>query len=110
MSPTQPTPRDPAADARRRAQIKNRTASLRTLGTAGAIAALGIFTGLSATHQRPAAATSSATARVAAGESASSQALSGATVATLTNTPTAQIQSGISVASGNGVATSSSTS
>ena len=109
MSPTPPTPRDPAADARRRAQIKSRTASLRTLGTAGAIAALGIFTGLSATHQSPAAATSTAAAQVAASESTASQAQN-ATVATLTNTPTTQVQSGISVASGNSVATSSSTS
>ena len=110
MSPTPPTPRDPAADARRRAQIKNRTANLRTLGTSGAIAALGIFTGLSATHQSPAAATSTAAAQVAGSESTSSQAQSRATVATLANTPTTQVQSGISVASGNSVATSSSTS
>ena len=109
MSPTPPTPRDPAADARRRAQIKHRTARLRGLGTAGAIAALGIFTGLSATHQSPSAATSTAAAQVAASKSTASQAQS-ATVATLTNTPTTQVQSGISVASGNSVATSSSTS
>ena len=46
---------DPAAvaadaAARRRAHIVTRTASLRTLGTAGAISALGVFTGLAAAH------------------------------------------------------------
>jgi hypothetical protein len=38
------------AAARRRAHIRTRTASLRTLGTAGAITALGVFTGLAAAH------------------------------------------------------------
>ena len=59
MSPTPPTP---TADTQRREQITRRIASLRTLGTAGAIAALGIFTGLSATNglscSEPATATS----------------------------------------------------
>ena len=46
---------DPAAvaadaAARRRTHIVTRTASLRTLGTAGAISALGVFTGLAAAH------------------------------------------------------------
>jgi hypothetical protein len=39
-----------AAAARRRARIATRTAGLRTLGTAGAISALGVFTGLAAAH------------------------------------------------------------
>lgn len=39
-----------AAAAKRRAQIVRRTASLRTLGTAGAISALGVFTGLAAAY------------------------------------------------------------
>lgn len=110
MSPTPPTPRDPAADTRRRAQIKHRSASMRTLGTAGAIAALGIFTGLSATHHSPAASTSTAAARVAATDSTAGQAQGRAAVAALTNTTTTQAQTGIGVASGSGAATSSSTS
>jgi hypothetical protein len=110
MSPTPPTPRDPAADAQRGAQIKNRTASLRTLGTAGAIAALGIFTGLSATHRSPATSASTAVAQVAASRSTSGQTQGNATSAALTNTQTTQVQSGISPAGGTGVATSSSTS
>ena len=45
-------PRDPAAmaAASRRAHIAIRTARLRTLGTAGAITTLGVFTGLAAAH------------------------------------------------------------
>ena len=45
-------PRDPAAmaAASRRAHIAMRTARLRTLGTAGAISALGVFIGLAAGH------------------------------------------------------------
>jgi hypothetical protein len=93
MSPILPTPLDPATDGRRRAQITNRTARVRTLGTAGAIAALGIFTGLSATHQSPATPASTAVAQVAANRNTSSQ-----------------TQSGIAAATGSGAATSSSTS
>ena len=45
-------PRDPAAmaAASRRAHIAIRTARLRTLGTAGAITTLGVFTGLAAAY------------------------------------------------------------
>ena len=107
MSPTPPTP---VADAHRREQIKSRIASLRTLGTSGAIAALGIFTGLSATHQRPAASPSVAASHVQATQSTSSPAQGDPTVAAPTNTPTTHVQSGIGGASGNNVATSSSTS
>ena len=109
MSPTPPTP---AADNQRRVQIKGRIASLRTLGTAGAIAALGIFTGLSATNQRPAPSPSPSTtvSHVEATQSTSSPAQGNATVAAPTNTATTHVQSGIGGASGNNVATSSSTS
>jgi hypothetical protein len=107
MSPTPPTPRDPAADAQRGAQIRNRTASLRTLGTAGAIAALGIFTGLSATHRSPA---TSASTAVAASQNTSGQTQGNALSVALANAQTTQVQNGISPAGGTGVATSSSTS
>ncbi len=107
MSPTPPTP---TADTQRREQITRRIASLRTLGTAGAIAALGIFTGLSATNQRPAASPSTTVSHVEATQSTSSPAQGKATVAAPTNTATTHVQSGISGASGNNVATSSSTS
>jgi len=43
-----PSP-DPAGDDRRE-QIAERTRHLRGLGLAGAVAALGVFTGLAATH------------------------------------------------------------
>ena len=106
MSPTPPTP---AADNQRRVQIKGRIASLRTLGTAGAIAALGIFTGLSATNQRPAPSPSTTVSHVEATQSTSSPAQGKATVAAPTNTAT-HLQGGIGGASGDNVATSSSTS
>ena len=50
LNPPDPAAVAAAAAAKRRAQIVRRTASLRTLGTAGAISALGVFTGLAAAY------------------------------------------------------------
>ena len=47
VPPQSPQPPEPAD---RRAQITERTAYLRTMSVAGAIAALGVFTGLAASH------------------------------------------------------------
>lgn len=60
-------PEDPAG---RREQVVERTRHLRSLGVAGAVAALGVFTGLAATsHSTPAATQSSQPAVDAASQS-----------------------------------------